>query len=39
LKITGLQVTEDGGDGDTPGQERVVLQVAAQGDATGSVVA
>lgn len=31
LKITGLQVTENGGDGTTPGQERVVLQVTATG--------
>lgn len=37
LKITGLQVSEDGGDGDTPGQERVIVQVAASG-AEGSVV-
>lgn len=29
LKITGLQVTEDGGNGDTPGQERILVQVAA----------
>lgn len=32
LKITGLQVSEDGGNGDTPGQERVLLQVTATGD-------
>lgn len=32
LKITGLQVTEDGGSDATPGQERVVLQVTATGD-------
>lgn len=31
LKITGLQVTEDGGTSDTPGQERVVLQLTATG--------
>lgn len=37
LKITGLQITEDGGSGDTPGQERVLVQVAASG-AEGSVV-
>lgn len=29
LKITGLQITEDGGSGDTPGQESVKVQVAA----------
>lgn len=29
LKITGLQVSEDGGTGDTPGQERILVQVAA----------
>lgn len=32
LKITGLTVSEDGGDGDTPGQERILLQVSATGD-------
>jgi len=32
LKITGLRITEDGGTDTTPGQERVVLQVAATGD-------
>jgi|SRR5688572_2386176 len=32
LKITGVSVSEDGGDGDTPGQERVQVQVAAAGD-------
>ena len=37
LKITGLQVTEDGGDGDTPGQERILVQVAASGS-EGSVI-
>lgn len=37
LKITGLQVSENGGDGDTPGQERIILQVAAAG-ATGGAV-
>lgn len=37
LKITGLQISEDGGDGDTPGQERILVQVAASG-AEGSVV-
>lgn len=31
LKITGLQVSEDGGSGDTPGQERILVQVAATG--------
>lgn len=31
LKITGLQVTEDGGSNETPGQEKVVLQVTATG--------
>lgn len=34
LKITGLQITEDGGDGDTPGQERILLQVAATASAS-----
>lgn len=37
LKITGLQISEDGGNGDTPGQERVLVQVAASG-AEGNVV-
>lgn len=37
LKITGLQISEDGGDGDTPGQERVLVQVAASG-AEGTVI-
>jgi hypothetical protein len=37
LKITGLQVTEDGGSGNTPGQERVQVQVAASG-AEGGVI-
>lgn len=37
LKITGLQVSEDGGTGTTPGQERVLVQVAASG-AEGNVV-
>lgn len=32
LKITGLQVTEDGGSADTPGQEQITLQVTATGD-------
>lgn len=32
LKITGLKITETGGDGDSPGQERVVVQVSAMGD-------
>lgn len=32
LKITGLQVQEDGGTQDTPGQERITLQVTATGD-------
>lgn len=32
LKITGLHVTEDGGTGATPGQEKVVLQVTSTGD-------
>lgn len=31
LKITGLKVTETGGDADTPGQESVQVQVAATG--------
>jgi hypothetical protein len=31
LKIVGVQVSEDGGSGDTPGQERVLVQVAASG--------
>ena len=31
LKITGLQVSEDGGDGGTPGQERILVQVASSG--------
>lgn len=31
LKIVGVQVSEDGGTGDTPGQERVLVQVAASG--------
>jgi hypothetical protein len=29
LKITGVSVTEDGGSSNDPGQERVLLQVAA----------
>lgn len=37
LKITGLQVSEDGGSGDTPGQERILVQVAASG-VEGSVI-
>lgn len=37
LKITGIQISEDGGDGDTPGQERILVQVAASG-AEGTVV-
>lgn len=32
LKITGLTVSEDGGSEDTPGQEKVLLQVSATGD-------
>lgn len=32
LKITGLQVTEDGGSEGSPGQERIVLQVTATGN-------
>lgn len=32
LKITGLQVTEDGGSGSTGGQEKVTIQVASTGD-------
>jgi hypothetical protein len=32
LKIVGVQVTEDGGSGDTPGQERILVQVAASGE-------
>lgn len=32
LKITGLDVAEDGGSEQTPGQERIVLQVTATGD-------
>lgn len=32
LKITGLQISEDGGNGDTPGQERILLQVTATGN-------
>jgi hypothetical protein len=31
LKIVGVQVSEDGGSGGTPGQERVLVQVAASG--------
>jgi hypothetical protein len=39
LKITGLQVSEDGGTGDTPGQERILVQVvAAGGDETEDLV-
>jgi hypothetical protein len=38
LKITGLQISEDGGTGDTPGQEHVIVQVAASGAEEGSVV-
>lgn len=36
LKITGLQVSEDGGNGDTPGQERIQVRVAASGVEAGS---
>lgn len=32
LKITGLQISEDGGSGNTPGQERILLQVTGTGD-------
>ena len=32
LKITGLQVSEDGGTEADPGHERIVIQVAAHGD-------
>lgn len=32
LKLTGLQVAEDGGSEDTPGQEKVTIQVAATGN-------
>lgn len=32
LKITGLQVQEDGGSDASPGQEKIVLQVTATGD-------
>lgn len=32
LKITGLQVQEDGGSGETPGKESIMLQVAATGE-------
>lgn len=31
LKITGLQISEDGGSADTPGQERILVQVASTG--------
>lgn len=37
LKITGLQVAEDGGSEATPGQERIVLQVAATGNQIATV--
>lgn len=37
LKITGLQVTEDGGSGDTPGQESIKVQVAATGSESGVI--
>ncbi len=37
LKITGLQVTEDGGTGDTAGQERVLVQVAATDTEAGVI--
>src|SRR4030095_16790088 len=38
LKIVGLQVTEDGGSGQTPGQERITVQVASANttDTTGA---
>lgn len=32
MKITGLLVQEDGGSGDSPGQEKITLQVTATGD-------
>lgn len=32
LKLTGLQVSEDGGTEGSPGQEKVTIQVAAHGD-------
>lgn len=32
LKITGLKVSEDGGSGDTPGQEQIILQLTATGN-------
>ena len=32
LKITGLQISENGGSGAAPGQERILLQVTATGD-------
>lgn len=35
LKITGLRIQEDGGTGDNPGQERVILQVATNGNDVG----
>ncbi|MGJ5692918.1 hypothetical protein ACM6RM_07020 [Streptomyces pratensis] len=35
LKIVGLKVVEDGGSGDTPGSEKVQVQVAASGAEAG----
>lgn len=32
LKITGLKVSEDGGSGDAPGQEQIILQLTATGN-------
>jgi hypothetical protein len=32
LKLTGLQITENGGSPNTPGQERILLQVTGTGD-------
>jgi hypothetical protein len=37
LKITGLQITEDGGSGDTPGQESIKVQVAATSAEAGVI--
>lgn len=36
LKITGLQISEDGGNGDKPGQEKILVQVAASGAEGGA---
>lgn len=32
LKLTGVSVSESGGTGETPGQQRILIQVAAPGD-------